>query len=161
MKIETPTRTYRTIDPARDADLAFANQRDACIATFGDDSRCQSPERYLRWLTAKVDEFPEGFLLGFLDDRCVGQLELEVPYGLSDGYVNLFYVMPEFRRRGFGRLLHERAEIYFAQWDATRIQLHVSPRNSAAVQFYRRMGYRRTFARTDGLMWAMEKMLPR
>ena len=155
--ITTPTLTYRTIDPVCDADLLVYHQRDACIASFGDDSRFQGAQRYLAWLRAKVEEFPEGFLWATIDGACVGQLELEVPYGMETGYVNLFYVTERFRGMGFAPLLHERAELYFRSWEASRIELHVSPRNQRAVQFYRKMGYARTFEGDGRSLWKMYK----
>jgi len=79
-----------------------------------------------------------------VDGKCAGQLELEVPYGLTTGYVNLFYVSPEFRGTGFAQRLHQRAELYFTSWDAVQIDLHVSPRNGRALRFYQKLGYRRT-----------------
>lgn len=159
MTLATPVLTYRTIDPVRDADRAVAHQVDACIASFGDDKRFQGAMRYLGWLKSKIEEFPEGFLMASLDDRCVGQMELEVPWGLTTGYVNLFYVTPEFRGLGFGRLLHERAEMYFRSWDATRVELHVSATNERALRFYRRAGYRRCSDCHGGSVWKMEKLL--
>lgn len=160
MTITTPTLSYRTIDPDRDAELAAAHQLEACIASFGDASQFQGAARYLKWLKSKVEEFPEGFLLAFHDGQCVGQMELEVPYGLSTGYVNLFYVTRAFRGIGFGRQLHERAEVYFRSWEARRIRLHVSPTNERAIRFYRSLGYHRTFAPRDGVLWEMVKALP-
>jgi GNAT superfamily N-acetyltransferase len=161
VKLATPKLTYRTIDPLRDAELTVQHQIDACVATFGNDAPFQGADRYLRWLASKVEEFPEGFLLAFLDGRCVGQLELEVPYGLSTGYVNLFYLTREFRGIGFGPLLHERAELYFRSWEAASVTLHVSPTNHAAMRFYRRMGYARTFATSERRLWEMRKDLCR
>ena len=135
------TLTFRTIDSARDARLAFAHQLDACVATYGDAKRCQAPLRYLEWLRGKVEEFPDGCVMAHLDHRCVGQLELHVPYGLTVGYVNLFYVVPEFRGLGYGDRLNEYAERYFRSWEARRVELHVSPINERAVRFYLRRGY--------------------
>ncbi|MDB5289705.1 MAG: family N-acetyltransferase [Phycisphaerales bacterium] len=155
-----PVLTYRTIRVPADAALAARNHRDACVATFGDDSRCESDIRYLSWLKAKVEEFPEGFVLAFLGGRCVGHLEMEVPYGLPTGYVNLFYVLPQFRRQGLGRLMHVFTERYFRSWEASRIELHVSPTNRAAMQFYRRLGYRAVkLEGTAGPLWRMAREL--
>jgi ribosomal protein S18 acetylase RimI-like enzyme len=140
--IAAPPLTFRTIDPDADADLLVANRRDACAATFGDDSTFEGPSRYLAWLRGKVEEFPDGHVLALLGDRRVGHLELEVPYGLTVGYVSLFHVAAPFRRLGFGRRMNEYAERYFVSWEADRVELHVSPSNRPAVEFYRRLGYR-------------------
>jgi ribosomal protein S18 acetylase RimI-like enzyme len=158
----TPTLTFRTIDPlpGGDARLAYSNHCDACRASFGQSARCEPFEVYRRWLSSRVEEFPDGHVFAFLDDRCVGQLELQVPYGLSAGYVNLFCVTPPFRGRGYGRALHDFAERYFRSWEATRIDLDVSPDNREAVGFYRHFGYR--FTRINGetsRLWRMEKSL--
>lgn len=152
--IAATTLTYRRIDPDADADLVVGHHREACIATFGDSwrSRYEGPQRYLQYLRAKVEEFPDGCVLACLGggggggdagkETCVGQMELQVPYGLAVGYVNLYYITPSFRRLGLGRLMHrEYAERYFRAWEAERIELHVSPTNARAVRFYRRLGY--------------------
>lgn len=134
--------TYRRIDPAADAPLVVANHHDACVASFGSDCSYEGAGRYLSWLRAKVQEFPEGCVLAMLGDTCVGQMELEVPWGLTTGYVNLYYVTPRFRRMGFGRRMHDYAEQYFRNWEADKIELHVSPTNRAAMRFYNALGYR-------------------
>ena len=159
VKVVAPPLSYRIIDLERDAELATAHQRDACIATFGNPARFQGAMRYLRWLRNKVEEFPDGFLMAYLEDRCVGQLELEVPYGLTTGYANLFYLRPEFRGLGFGPALHERAERYFRSWEASRVELHVSPTNAQAIRFYRRMGYHLVDDREGSGLWRMAKEL--
>jgi ribosomal protein S18 acetylase RimI-like enzyme len=157
---------YRRIDPVADADVAYANYRDACAASFGDDGRCITQAAYLKWLGDRVDEFPDGHVLATLANRggaIVGQLELQVPYGLHVGYVNLFHVSRDWRRLGFGSQLHEEyAERYFRAWEADTIELHVSPTNHAAVQFYRSLGYTLASVETKGdRMWRMQRRLAR
>src|SRR5436190_332684 len=138
--ISSPPILYRPIDPQRDAAIAYENYRDASFASYGRD--VSEKRRYLPWLHARVQEFPEGHLLAYLENKCIGQLELQVPYGLTSGYINLFYVSKKFRRQGFGRLLHARAEKYFRSWEANRIELDVASINEDAVCFYLAMGYR-------------------
>lgn len=164
MLYSIPPLTFRTIDPVRDADLCVANHYDACLASFGHARGYEGRESYLRWLADKVAEFPEGFVLAFRRERFVGQLELQVPYGSPAGYVNLFYVSPDLRSRGYGQKLHQYAERYFRSWEADRIELHVSPRNLRAIRFYRKLGYAFTNA-TDGRrtksgdLWKMSKLV--
>ena len=90
--------------------MAYAHYREASIASYQRD--VTEKRRYLPWLRARVDEFPDGHLLAYLGKDCVGQLELQVPYGMSSGYVNLFYVSAPFRRQGLGRQLQARAEAF-------------------------------------------------
>jgi ribosomal protein S18 acetylase RimI-like enzyme len=153
-----PSLTYRRIDVARDGELAFASYRAACIASFGSARSCSSRPGYLAWLERRVEEFPDGHVMAEMGDRFVGQLELQVPYGLRTGYVNLFYVTPTLRRLGFGRRLHEFAEAYFRSWEANAVELHVSPTNIAAVNFYRSLGYRTVDSEDDGgRVWKMRR----
>jgi len=157
--LAAPSLSYRTIDPVADADLAVAAYLDACRASYGDDSASVNRAKHLAWLRARVEEFPDGHVIALHDGRYVGQLELQVPYGLATGYVNLFYVSAEFRGRGYGRGMHEYAERYFRSWEADRVELHVSQTNERAVGFYRALGYRAE--RREGPLWRMVKALAR
>jgi ribosomal protein S18 acetylase RimI-like enzyme len=133
---------FRTINPDRDFALCEANKRDACVASFGTSRSFTGGERYRRWLKGKAEEFPEGFVLVYDGDQLVGQLEMQVPYGRTVGYMWLFYVAPHYRGRGYGILMHRYVERYFLAWGARRIDLHVAPGNLRAVRLYRRLGYR-------------------
>ena len=111
-------------------------------------------------LRERIEEYPDGQVLAFLDGRCVGQLELQIPYGLSTGYINLYYVTHPFRGLGFGTRMHEYVERYFRSWEATEIELHVARTNEPALHFYRKLGYRYADPepRNPGL-WRMLKAL--
>jgi ribosomal protein S18 acetylase RimI-like enzyme len=155
-----PGLSYRTIDPGGDAELAFANYLETCRASFGPGAAGMTRAGHARWLRSRVEEFPDGHVLATLHDECVGQLELQVPYGLTVGYVNLFYVTPPFRGRGFGRLLHDFAERYFRSWEASQITLDVAEGNRPAIGFYEHLGYQ--FKNASGQrrrVWQMEKFL--
>ena len=157
--IAAPALTFRTIDPdsKTDADLAVAAYLDACRASYGDDAAFPGRRRHLDWLRSRVEEFPDGHVLAWLGEACVGQLELQVPYGLTRGYVNLFCVVPPFRGKGYGRLLHEFAERYFRSWQAETIELHVSKSNQGAIGFYRHLGYK--LVEDDRKLWKMTRTL--
>lgn len=152
--------TFRRIELPRDAARAVAWHADACRASFGEGqfrARLERPERYLKQLAERIEEYPEGHLLALAGSECVGQMELQVPYGLDVGYVNLFYVAAAFRRQGCGRAMHARAEQYFRSWEARRVELHVSPTNPGAVRFYQALGY--GVLRREGEMMRMGKSL--
>lgn len=149
---------YRRIDPLIDGPLAYAHYRETCIASFGQGRRCIGQPAYLRWLGSRVQEYPDGHVLALLGGKVVGQLELQVPYGLDRGYVNLFYVARPYRRLGLGRRMHDFALTYFRSWEAQHVELHVSPTNPAAVAFYRSLGYRLAMVEHEGEpMWLMER----
>ena len=157
--IAAPTLTYRTIDPdsPADADLAVENYLDACRASYGNDASFPGRRKHLAWLRSRVEEFPDGHVLAYEGSRCVGQLELQVPYGLKTGYVNLYCVTEAFRGQGYGRRLHEYADQYFRSWEAERVGLHVARLNERAVGFYRHMGYK--LARVEGRLFRMVREL--
>ena len=155
--IVTPTLTYRTLDPERDADFAVAAYRGACRASYGDVASFPGRAKHLAWLRSRVEEFPDGHVLALLDGDPVGQLELQVPYGLTSGYVNLYYVVPALRGQGLGKRMHDYAERYFRSWEANQIELHVSTTNERAMCFYRTLGYRAV--RREGRLWRMKKQL--
>jgi ribosomal protein S18 acetylase RimI-like enzyme len=158
--IAAPGLTFRTIDPESkdDADRSVEAYLDACRASYGDESGYGGRAKHLAWLRSRVEEFPDGHVLAFDGGRCVGQLELQVPYGLTTGYVNLYYVAEAFRGQGYGRRLHEYADRYFRSWEAQRIELHVSPLNQRALGFYRHLGYK--LLRVEGRLWRMSREVP-
>jgi ribosomal protein S18 acetylase RimI-like enzyme len=150
--------TYRRIDPAADGALAYSNYRETCLVSFGHTKRCLGETEYVQWLRKRIEEYPDGHVLALLQGRVVGQLELQVPYGLDRGYVNLFYVAGPWRRLGFGRRLHDFALRYFRSWEAQWIELHVASMNEGAVAFYRSLGYRLAEVEHEGSrMWLMER----
>jgi len=148
---------YRTIDPVADADFAVEAYLDACRASYGTDASFTGRARHLAWLRSRVEEFPDGHVLALVDGRPVGQMELQVPYGMPTGYVNLYYVIPDLRGVGFAQRMHEYAVRYFRSWEAASVELHVAARNERAMRFYRSLGYRAV--RREGRLWRMEKSL--
>ena len=155
--VGSPPLTFRKINAVADAAVCVQNYKDTYAASYDEDPRFVSVSKYLSWLKDRVDEYPDGHVLAYEGEQCIGQLELQVPYGLSTGYINLYCVTPACRRQGYGRLLHAYAERYFRSWDATRIELHVSPNNTAARKFYLSMDY--TFVRTEGRLWRLGKRI--
>lgn len=60
---------------------------------------------------------------------------------LSFGYVYDVFVEEEFRGKGVGKLLLEKAEDYCRKSGYSRIALSVSATNNTAINLYRRTGY--------------------
>ena len=149
--------TYRRIDPVADATFAYENYLAACIASYGHAGAALTPGRYRSWLRSRVDEFPDGHVFALLERTPVGQLELQAPYGLPTGYINLYAVSAPFRGMGFGKLMHAYIEKYFRSWEVHEVELHVSLQNVAAMNLYRALGYR--FVRQEGKQWKMSLTL--
>ena len=98
--------------------------------------------RYLESLRARIAQVPEGNSHLWDGERIVGQTEMRFIDGEPGvGYVNLFYLLPEFRGRGLGRMLHEHAVAVFGRLGRQRLRLSVSTQNTAAIAFYRKLGW--------------------
>lgn len=149
--------TYRRIDATADDAFAYENYRAACVASYGSDATALSPRRYRAWLRSRAEEFPDGHVFAMLGETRIGQLELEAPYGLATGYIDLYAVAAPFRGMGFGKLMHRYVETYFRAWEVREVELHVSPANEIAVQFYRSLGYR--VVKDEGKQWRMSLAL--
>ncbi len=135
------------IDLARDFDRCIAFRRDSFVASFGTDTGFDEEvgtdnAHYLAWLRERIAQVPEGNVHLLQDGRIVGQAEVRLVHGEPDvGYVNLFYVVPECRGRGLGRVLHEHAVRVFRARGMRRLRLSVSLANVDALAFYRRLGW--------------------
>ena len=91
--------------------------------------------------------FPTTYFVAICDGRVAGF----IVSGLEDtgenicGHICNLGVSPVYRKKGVGKLLVRRAEHQFMLELATAVQLEVRVSNTAAQQFYRRLGYRHVF----------------
>jgi ribosomal protein S18 acetylase RimI-like enzyme len=135
------------MDLARHAADCIAFRRDAYLASFGspegiDDEMGADNARYLESLRVRIAQVPQGNAHLWHGERIVGQTEMRfVDDEPGVGYVNLFYVVPEFRGRGLGRMLHEHAVSVFARLGRRTLRLSVSMHNAAAIAFYKKLGW--------------------
>jgi ribosomal protein S18 acetylase RimI-like enzyme len=105
------------------ADRYLANLMERCAATAG------------RVFVAEED----GAVAGF-----VGVLARVVPApdeGQAYAYVSDLVVLPAYRRRGIGRALLERAEVYAREMGARALRVGVLVKNEAAGRLYRKIGF--------------------
>jgi ribosomal protein S18 acetylase RimI-like enzyme len=97
----------------------------------------------LDWLKDKIENDPRSVAHAVVGDQTVGQLELGLLRGdATYGYVNLYYLAPEFRGKGFGKQLDEYAMSYFKSLGLSRARLSVSPTNRHAFEFYKKIGWK-------------------
>ena len=140
------------IDLARDAATCIAFRRDSFQVSFGTREGCDEEmgadgSLYLEKLRKRMAQVPEGNAHIWHGDRIVGQTEMRLAAEPSVGYVNLFYLVPEWRHRGAGRVLHDHAVRVFSERGMRAIRLSVARANEGALAFYRRLGWRRIGAR--------------
>jgi ribosomal protein S18 acetylase RimI-like enzyme len=137
-----------SIDLGRDGATCVDFRRDAYVATFGTSEGMEAEmgadnALYLAQLRHRLAELPEGNAHLWDGARIVGQAEMRlVEDDATLGYVNLFYVLPELRGRGLGRVLHRHAVRVFSKLGKRAIRLSVSERNAQALAFYRKLGWR-------------------
>ena len=136
------------INAARDGALCAAFRRAMYFASFGtneglDEEMGDNDALYLEQLREKIAEVPEGNVHLWSGERIVGQAEVRLVEGEPGvGYVSLFFVVPECRGQGLGRVLHEHAVEVFRRRGMHTLRLSVSEANAPALAFYRALGWR-------------------
>ena len=90
-------------------------------------------------IARKLDVQPELFLVMEQDARVAGTAM--VGFDGHRGWVNYLAVHPDFRSRGFGRELMQRAEALLLGLGCPKINLQVRAGNEAVLGFYRNLGY--------------------
>ena len=136
-------------------------RKDSFMISFGDSSGLGEIEDYLSWLKDKIAVFPEGFVLVEDDGALIGQLELSIREyeGKDIGYINLYYLVPEKRGNGHGQELHNYANHFFKKHHVHEFHLRVSPTNTSAIRFYRKIGMEEVGPEVDGKVIRMKGYL--
>ena len=136
------------IDLERHAQYCIDFRRDSYHASFGTDEGCDAEMGadglfYIEKLRKRMAQVPEGNAHVWHGDRVIGQTEMRLEEEPDVGYVNLFYLLPEWRSKGLGIRLHEHAVDVFTKRGMRAMRLSVSRTNEPALAFYRRLGWRR------------------
>lgn len=138
---------FNPIDLEQHSDLCVQLRADSFVCSFGSAGRFyeqngRGAERYLQWLRQRMAEIPNSCVHVWQGEQIIGQVEMmRWKRDASVGYVNLFYLMPEFRGQGLGQRLDEYAARFFKQLGCQSARLSVSPTNSPAIRFYLSHGW--------------------
>lgn len=148
------------IDVDKHRNIIVHNRRDSFIVSFGDAHNFNEKD-YVNWVKVKAKEFPQGFVLVEEGGDYIGQLELSIREfdGKRIGYVHLYYVMPEMRGKGKGAKLHDYATRFFMENDVEEFHLRVSPTNTPAIQFYKKLGMEKIGKEVEGKVIRMKGYL--
>ncbi|MEH7884205.1 GNAT family N-acetyltransferase [Bacillus sp. JJ1609] len=135
--------SFRDIDLLTDSETIIKFRRDAFVISFGDDSLFGDNDIYLMRVNELLQKFPGGLVIVEDDGKPVGQIELQITrYEKKEiGYVNLFYLIPEYRGKGHGTALMAYAENFFRKNKMKKYQLRVSKTNKGAISFYEKNGF--------------------
>jgi RimJ/RimL family protein N-acetyltransferase len=133
---------FRPIDLARDLELCVEFRRDSYQSSFTDPTEWKkywNEAEYRNWIFNHSKKFPEGVFHLFVDSKIVGQLEFA--YFGKGGHVNLYYLHPDYRGKGYGDLLQEKVISVLKEKGCKTATLRVSPQNIRAIRFYLKHGW--------------------
>ena len=139
---------FRPIDLALHAELCLRYREDSFVCSFGSAERFHEHDgkggiRYLQWLKNKLSENPFSCVHAWYKSQIIGQLEIgRWKEDATIGYVNLYYLIPEFRGKGKAPALDQYVTLFFTGLGLKRARLSVAPGNERAVRFYSRHGWR-------------------
>ncbi|BAY66870.1 hypothetical protein NIES22_70140 (plasmid) [Calothrix brevissima NIES-22] len=138
---------FKPINLERDQNLCVQFRADSFICRFGSAARFykkdgSGSEKYLQWLRQRMTQIPNSCVHVWKQEQIIGQIEM-MPWkhDSSVGYVNLFYLTPEFRGQGFGQQLDQQASDFFQRLGCHSARLNVSPTNRVAMRFYLKHGW--------------------
>ncbi|WP_342602913.1 GNAT family N-acetyltransferase [Peribacillus sp. FSL E2-0159] len=133
---------FRTIDTDKDKDIIVKFRKDSFVVSFGSEDGFGDENTYLQRMKERVCKFPEGQVIIEKDQEPIGQMELQIrAYEETEiGYVNLFYLIPDYRSKGLGKELVRYAENFFRQFNVSEYHLRVSPDNHRAIRLYTSSG---------------------
>lgn len=83
---------------------------------------------------------PEMFLVACSEDRIAATVM--AGYDGHCGWINYLAVHPQHRRSGVGRRMMEEAESRLIAAGCPKINLQVRGKNAAAIEFYKRIGFK-------------------
>ncbi len=115
-------------------------------------NRSTPPELLVRWTDSIVERqfaagrclklcYDDAELIGFLYGK-IDQPDDRGYKRVGHGYIMEFYVLPEYRRKGFGRKMLYHMESYFAENGATHLYLTADP--VSGKPFWEAVGYTAT-----------------
>ena len=89
----------------------------------------------------KMNHSPEAFWVACVEGRVVASLM--AGYDGVRGWLYRLAVLPDFRSRGVGRALVDKAESWLRELGCPKVKLQVEPGDEGPIEFYRRLGYER------------------
>jgi ribosomal protein S18 acetylase RimI-like enzyme len=166
VKANPEALVFRPLELPGDGPLAVQFSEDAFVCSFGNAERFwaeagRDGRRWVDRLGEKLLQDPRNAVNAWLRGTLVGQVVL----GSSDtepnvGHVNLYYLVPQWRGRGFASQLDGYAVAVLRDQGYRIATLNVSPTNMRAIRFYLRYGWYELGPRPDApFVHAMARVL--
>lgn len=146
---------FETVNLDADFQTCILFREDSFVVSFGSADKFYEAdglgaERYIEFLRNKIKKDKDSVVHVWAGNEIIGQIEMGTLRGdPSCGYVNLFYLRPDMRGKGFGIQLDNHAMSYFKKLGCNTAKLSVSPSNIQALNFYKKMGWQDLGARPD------------
>ncbi|WP_349727551.1 GNAT family N-acetyltransferase [Peribacillus frigoritolerans] len=153
---------FRTIDTDKDKEIIIKFRKDSYVVSFGSEDGFGDENTYLQRMKERIRKFPDGQVIIEKDQEPIGQMELKIREyeGMEIGYVNLFYLIPDYRSKGLGKELVRYAENFFRQFNVSEYHLRVSPDNGRAIRLYTNSGMKKISEENEKyLVWRMSKSI--
>ncbi|AHL32331.1 GNAT family acetyltransferase [Pseudomonas brassicacearum] len=137
--------SFHPINLDQDSDVCVRFFNDMLLCAFGSAQQLGGPDgerHYLESLREKAAVIPGSIVHVWDETRIVGQIEMSLlKKAPLVGYIHFFYLVPEWRSRGAGKLLLAYATHFLASLGCDRMRLSVSETNPRAAQFYSHHGW--------------------
>ncbi|WP_102275552.1 GNAT family N-acetyltransferase [Cytobacillus massiliigabonensis] len=97
---------------------------------------------YLNRVRERVNKLPIGQLIIEKDNIPVGQMGFGITNyeSIEIGYVDLLYLLPDYRGKGLGKELIRYADKFFSEINVSEYHLRVSSNNHIAINLYTHLG---------------------
>ncbi|MBA2173731.1 GNAT family N-acetyltransferase [Halobacillus locisalis] len=127
----------RLISFEKDKDKLLEFRKDAQLVSEGTLENYDFAA-YLQRMRRRIETNTNGQVFIIENRKVIGQIGAELRGG--EGYVNLFYLVPEFRGRGYGRKMVAFAEDFFIKQGVRTYRLRVARSNKQALNLYKKSG---------------------
>ncbi|WP_062267825.1 GNAT family N-acetyltransferase [Endozoicomonas arenosclerae] len=156
------TFEVQPVDLKRDLKLCLQFRRDAWQVSYGSLESFREDET-TDWFEFLAEKYPESFLHVLQDHEVIGQLEFrsrpDDDTGEHEGYINLLYLIPEWRGKGMGQATHDFILKVLSDNGCTRVFLRYVPGNDRAEAFYLKNGWIKEGKPTEKRGQLMKKVL--
>jgi GNAT superfamily N-acetyltransferase len=136
----------RPIDLERHADVCVRFRRDTYRCSFRSEVLFEvhfgGDVGYVDWLREQIASVPVRAMHLWRGSEIIGQFEMTPRAAPETSYVSLVYLAAHERGTGAGDVLHGHVVRLLRERGATCAELDVAPRNTRAVRYYEKHGWK-------------------